>query len=478
MGHSPTTTTWFRPSTSSKTGAAASSASSKAANINKSLQYTQFLMIRYFIVIMMLVASIMQMETQAYNVVVADSVTHIPLPNASIYDKNGVAVGISNHNGVLPKLSKNSYPITVRYIGFHEQRVMRESADTIFLSEDISELPEVIVESRRERMLHVLAYVREFSTMTTYTDTVFLFREKMVDYMFPTHGKTKFKGWSTPRLLTCKSYYRFTNENGLDSVSDASPYHFSWSDWIGIDPNVKLPAKLRKTKTATDTIHGKYSPTEIWNRINDRLTIDIDVLSDTTSRKWVPNLSGFFRKNLDFDKFKVRYNYDNIIGDTVTVLDLTGYTLDIESRGRGYEMFRFNKLGEPFFVSTTAEVYVLDQELISIKEAKKWDKRNFDTNKIGFYEPLEAPALSPSVLSLIDRVNRIDKDSIRLDLQLDRRMFGNNNGRNNYKIGRRALSLLKQATGITLYKSRKNLKNNWDRFRKNQRDRNKNSSDE
>ena len=416
----------------------------------------------------MLVVSILQMETLAFNVVVVDSITRIPLPNASIYDRNGVAIGMSNNKGVLPKLSKDSYPITIRYLGFQEKTVIEESPDTISLFENVSELPEVVVESRRHRVLHILAYVREYSTLTTYTDSVFLFREKMVDYMLPTDEKSKFKGWSTPRILTCKSYYRFTNENGLDSVSDASHYHFSWSDWIGLAPKVSLPTKLRNTKAATDTLHGKYSPTEIWNRINGRLTINIDVLADTTSRKWVPNIAGFFRQNLDFDKFKVTYNYNNIVGDTVTILDLTGYSFDIESRGRGHEMFRFNKLNEPFFVSTTAEVYILDQEFISVKEAKKWDKRDFDIDEIGILEPMEAPDLSSSIFSLIDRVNRIDKDSIRLDLQPDHRMISNNLGRKNFKIGRRALFLLKQVTGVTLYKSHKNLNKNWDSFRKGQ----------
>lgn len=406
------------------------------------------------------------METLSFNVVIADSTTHIPLPNASIYDMNGVAIGMSDNKGVLPKLSKHSYPIIVRYLGFHEKTVMEECPDTVFLSENVSELPEIIVESGRNHVLHMLAYVREYSTLTTYTDTVFLFREKMVDYMIPTDGKTKFKGWSTPRILTCKSYYRFTDENGLDSVSDASQYHFSWSDWIGLVPKVSLPAKLRNTKTATETLYGKYSPAEIWYRINDRLIIDIDVLSDTTTRKWVPNLSGFFRKNLDFEKFKVRYHYDNIVGDTATVLDLTGYSFDIESRGRGHEMFRFNKSGEPFFVSTSAEVYVLDREFISVKEARKWDKRDFDVDEIGIYEPVEAPELSSSTLSLIDRVNSIDKDSVRLDFQPDHRMISKNNGRKNFRIGRRALFLLKQVTGITLYKSHKNFNKNWDGFRK------------
>ncbi|MDE6144005.1 MAG: hypothetical protein K2F94_08025 [Muribaculaceae bacterium] len=119
-------------------------------------------------------------------------------------------------------------------------------------------------------------------------------------------------------------------------------------------------------------------------------------------------------------------------------------------------------------MSTTAEVYMLDQEFISVKEARKWDKRDFDIDEIGIYEPIEAPGLSHSILSLIDRVNRIDKDSVRLDFQPDHRMISNNNGRNNFKVGQRALFLLKQVTGVTLYKSRKNFNNNWESFRKDQ----------
>ena len=346
--------------------------------------------------------------------------------------------------------------------------VLQMKPQAYSLSENVSELPEVIVESRRHRVLHILAYVRECSSLTTYDDTVFLFREKMVDYMLPSDKKVKFKGWSTPRILTCKSYYRFTNRNGLDSVSDASHHHFSWSDWIGLAPKVSLPLMLRNETVAVDTVRGKYSPAEIWSRVHDRINIEIDVMSDSESRKWVPNLAGFFSRNLDFDTFKLAYNYNNVIGDSVSASDLEGYSFHIESKGRGHEMFRFNKLNEPFFVSTQADAYILDKEFITIKEARKWDKGVFDIDEIGIYEPMDAPELSSSTLSLINRVNNLEKDSIRLDSQPDYKMLSDSNGRRNFKIGRRALFLLKQATGITLYKTRKNIKDNWNRFRKEQ----------
>lgn len=424
--------------------------------------------IRYFTTALSLLFSIISMELWASEVIVVDSATNVALPNASIYDKDGTPVGLSNSKGVIPKIARSRYPITVRYLGFNDKSVMYGSNDTVFLSESVSELPEMIVESSRHRVLHILAYVREYSTLSTYTDTIFLFREKMVDYMLPSDNKVKFDGWSSPRVLTCKSYYRFTNNNGLDSVSDTSQHHFTWSDWIAIPPEVSMPMRIKSSRISADTLFGKYNPTEIWRRNNDRIRIDIDVLADTISRKWVPKLAYFFRRGLDYNKFKVSFNYDNIEGNSLSGFDLDGYSFSIESKGRGREMFRFNKINEPFFVSTNAEVYILDKEHITVKEAKKWEKRDFDVDEIGIYEPMDAPQLSPAILDLVERVDLLDKHKIRLDFIPDHRLMGSNSGRRNLRIGRRALLLLKQATGITFFKSHKNFNNNWAKFRKEQ----------
>lgn len=338
-------------------------------------------------------------------------------------------------------------------------------ADTV-MEGDVRELPEVVVESRGHRVLHMLAYVREYSTMTTYTDTVFLFREKTVDYMVPSDSKVRFRGWTSPRILTCRSYYRFTDSDGLDSVSDAGNHHFSWSDWIGVPPKRPLPDALRRIGSGTDTLYGRYSPAEIWTREDDHVVVTVDVLADTLSRGWVPDMSGFFRSGVDFERFRIWYDYSNVVGDTLSVTDITGYSFHIESNGRGREMFRFNRRDEPFFVSTEAEVYILDKEYITVSEARKWERGKFDTEEIGIYESPEAPDLPPEVQELVDRVAGIDKDSVRLDYGPDYRMVSRNDGRRNFRIGRRALLLLKQATGITRYRFNRNLKETWNEFRK------------
>lgn len=420
---------------------------------------------RYIMIIAWLFIGIMYVNARNQHIIVADSITHFPLPNASIFNNKGTFIGTSKVNGTITCASNTDYPITVRYMGYHERTIPDEYCDTIFLIENLSELPEVIVEAKQQRMLHVLAYVREYSTLTSYTDTITMFREKMVDFMLPTDAKTHFKGWRYPRLLNTRSYYQFTNANGLDSVSDRCSLYFTWSDWIGLIPTIQIPPNVANTECGTYTVSGKYSPTEIWLRNGDRLVIDVNVMADTMGRKWVPTMSHFFKNDdADFEQFKLKINYDNVISDEAGPLELTGYSYNIESRGRGRGMFQFNRQDQPFFVTTYAEVYILDKEFITVKEAKKWDNHNFSED-IGILKPAEAPVLSPYTLALIDRVNNIDADQVRLSIKPDERLMSRNTQNGNFGIGHRALFLLKQLTGITYYKSHKKFNRRWNDFR-------------
>lgn len=395
--------------------------------------------------------------------VVADAATKRPLPGASVFDCRGKGVGVSNSAGHIPYISPQSYPVTVRYLGYRQSAITSADVDTVFLNEIYTELPEVVVESRQSKVMHILAYVREYSTLYTYSDTVFLFREKMVDYMITPDKRMRFKGWDMPRVLKSKSYYRFTDAAGLDSVSDACRHHFSWSDWMGLVPPPQLPPSLKGNAASSDTVYGKYSPAEVWSRRDERVTIDVDVLADTCSRKWVPNLSTFFRNGLDFERFRVNYNYDNVTADSLSMVDLKGYSFNIESNGRGHEMFRFNSVYEPFFVSTYGEVYILDKEFITVKEAKKWQRR-IASSDYDILEPADAPPLTPDICALIDRVNLIDSEEVRLALEPDHRL-GSGRGVVKQNFGDRALMLLKQFTGISRIRSQRKLKSDWREFR-------------
>lgn len=401
--------------------------------------------------------------------VVVDSLTRQPLPGASVFSRRGNAIGTADSHGRLPYVPPGSSPVTVRYIGYGERTVDPATTDTVFMTELPTELLEIVVQSKQHKVLHVLAYVREYSTLSTFTDTVFLFREKMVDYMIAPDRKVKFDGWRSPRVLKSKSYYRFTAADGSDSVSSRCNHHFSWSDWIGIVPSPGMPLRLKDAETGTDTVMGRYSPAEIWTRNDGRVTVDVNVLADTTSRRWVRNLSVFFKEHLDFDTFRLHYSYGNVTGDSIALTDLAAYSFSIESKGRGREMFMFNRRDESFDVSTFGDVYILDKEFITLKEARNWSKRKFDSGSIEIIEPADAPELQPDIKTLIARVDAIDHDGVRLDFTPDRRLKSER--RKPQNIAQRALTMLKDMTGITAVRARRNFNNNWSSFKKSRRER-------
>ncbi|MBD5189942.1 MAG: hypothetical protein HDS95_06860 [Bacteroidales bacterium] len=328
-----------------------------------------------------------------------------------------------------------------------------------------TDLPEVTVESNRNKIVHILAYVRDYSTMSTYTDTVSLFREKVVDYMLVPNDRIKFKGWTIPRTLVSKSYYRFTNSEGLDSVSDESSFHFSWTDWVGMPPLEKLPDPLGVRECGTDTLHGKYSPYEIWNKEKDAVRIDVNLMADAKGRRWCPSVNGFFQDGVDFYDFKLQLRYENVLGSDISPLDITGYSFSVESNGRGREMKRIMGDKENYYFTTQGEVYVIDREYISVKDARKWETHNFDEDAVGLFEPSDAPPLDPVILKLISRVEKIDKEEVRIALPPDERLGSGKLRNDNFNIGKRALFLFKDLTGISRYKFRKNQKNKWREFK-------------
>ena len=363
------------------------------------------------------------MASYSRNSIAVDAASSRPLAGATIFNNRGAAIGTCASDGSLPYIPSDAYPLTIRMMGYRDAVRITEADSIIALEEIAYELPELLVESKEQRVLHILAYVRDYSTLSTYTDTVTLYREKWVDFMLPSENVRKFNGWRTPRILSTRSYYRFTNLAGLDSVSNRFNQHFSWSDWVGILEQIPLPDRLCRADNVADTVFGRYSPTEIWSRGEGIISLGVDVLADTLGRRWVPHLASFFKDNIDFEDFHVNYRYNDVGSDTVLARDLTDIACSIQSRGRGHSVFRFSRHDEPIFVSTYAEMYIVDQEYITVREARKWEKRIFssaDTDDLPL--PDRVPAPTPDIVALISRVDNIDHDNIRLKTEIDPRI--------------------------------------------------------
>lgn len=104
----------------------------------------------------------------ARGTVAVDSLTGNPVPKASVFDKKGNLIGVCSDNGLLPPVPASAYPLTISSMGYAPASVGSLSLDTVVLRGTEYELPEVLVESKKHQVLHMIGYVREYSTLTTY----------------------------------------------------------------------------------------------------------------------------------------------------------------------------------------------------------------------------------------------------------------------------------------------------------------------
>ena len=286
----------------------------------------------------------------------------------------------------------------------------------------ITDLPEVVVESRQKPVLYLTGYVREYAALTCFSDTVFLFREKLVDFMIPGKHTGNYKGWRIPRLLSTRSYYRFTNDYGLDSVSNHYREHFSWSDWIGILNHTPIPLSMRSLEAVEDTVYGQYSPAQIWRRLDSDMQLEINVLADTTNRQWIPGITPMMRSGITFDKIMVQYDFAAIGSTEVLADNISKISYAIEANGKNRDRYRLGSGNIPRYMDTYAEIYIIDRCYMSVKEARRLEKNPPRNDETTIMAPVDAPELPQGICDLMSRVDGIDYSRLRLNYKLDNRL--------------------------------------------------------
>lgn len=315
-------------------------------------------------------------------------------------------------------------------------------------------LPTLVVKPRKYKMLHLIGYVREYSTMSTYYDTVQLFREKTVDFMIPAAKDAK-GGWLRPRLLASRSFYRFANYEGLDSVSDRFREHFSWSDWAELFRRTEIPLSIRTAETAgaADTIRSDSKVSAVWRRTDDdSMTLDVDMLADRSNRQWMPAFAGLLDggDDTEFRRLMLKYYFTDIDSKVISPQNLTRFDIDVRSGGRGRSMRHIFHTSDTIYVDTHAEFYITDREYLNGREAGRWEKHPPKSHDIGIHAPADAPAITAFYADIVARVDNIDHDRLRIEAETDKLLIGpryNNLLKKNYGPVRQLWEAVKKLPG-------------------------------
>lgn len=341
-------------------------------------------------------------------VVVTDLESGLPLPKASVFDRNGVFIGMTGEDGEVPAdIPASAYPVNIRYVGYLPADVHSPDSGVVALEESPYVLPEIVVDDKSRNMLYVKAYVRDYSSGLHSTDTMTYFSESIVDFMIPLAEKPKYKGWKKSRVLAEREYGRVVRDrNGerRDTLtytenSNTTGRTFSLSSRFDV-PREILDGTERKV-----VVDGKYGPRDVWTAVGESFLLDRDILADQKNHVSSPALLKLFGMTIDFTREENLYKFDRVEGRSVLRPDMiseAAFFFDVTLKGKAFKWITKQK--EPVDISAYSELFVIDRAYLTVDEAKELQKDAPEVDAGSFSAPEGIPPVPAEVRRLKESV--------------------------------------------------------------------------
>lgn len=357
-------------------------------------------------IITALILSSLTFDADAYRLI--DASTNAPLPLASITDRSGNVVGMTDKSGAIPELQKDRYPITFNYMGYASLQILKPAEDDVKMVPQEYELPEIVISPGARPLLHLTGYMREVTSVLSSSDSVNIFKESVVDFLVPVE-KTKAKGWKKARELASKTYVRMSDAAGLDSVSTSHEYEFMlWGYRKGLIPSsAKIPDKIKDTNVACDTIMGKYYPKIIWLKNGDVTRWYGDALANEKNHITTPWALKLFGLTTDVTEISENFVFETPDGDFIGPSDLRQVSITIDMLAKGKLFKKTLDSSSPVNVRTYMELYLTDREFLSEEEGKSLKKEIPTIESSDILAPTNANPLHPAIMRTVERVNSL-----------------------------------------------------------------------
>lgn len=328
---------------------------------------------------------------------------------ASILDKKGNVVALTDADGAIPVLSSASFPVTFTYIGYEPLELKRLPDKDVPLDRKEIELSEITVTPGSRPLLHLTGYLREYASSFGSSDSLTIYREAVADFLIPVE-KTKVKGWRSPRILADNRYMRQTDSKGLDSVSDRVDDLFLWASMTDIFPAsgywMTLPEQLAKgSESASATVIDKDKVRHDWLKRGDVTRVNIDVMTKFDGHVYSPAVLKVLGATTDFTEMTGSYVFIDGNGDgRLSPSELSRVCRSLKMTGRGKLWKWAGDSKTPMDMRSYIEIYVTDGEYLTEAEAKELKKNPPFVDSALIEAPAEAPALHSGVRTIVDRI--------------------------------------------------------------------------
>ena len=325
-----------------------------------------------------------------------------PLAKASLFDKEGKFIGVSDNNGIIPgNIPAASFPLNVRYVGYNPAIITSPDIDVVSLEETSYDLPEITVDAESHNLLLITAYVRNYITQTTDKDTVVSFDEQIIDFMFPVTKKAKFNGWKKARVLAQRSYdhARTAKKDTVRYTEGTKGASYSYN----LTDKFELPDAMAAGNAIQETVAGKYSDKEIWKKRGDTYFLMVDDLADYKDHVNKPAITKMLGLTMEMLQSEWNYKFKENDKKRFTPEDVMEasviWHLNISGKAAKWAYETKN----PIDIYGYGEMFVIDRAYLTAEDAKEL-KKNPPVIDFGFKAPDNIPLPPPQMIELKERV--------------------------------------------------------------------------
>lgn len=362
-----------------------------------------FMSIRKHILFAFCLLTVITVEAE---IIIKDFQSGLPLPKASIFDKNGVFIAVTDDEGIVPEnISAASYPLNIRYVGFSPLTVASPNLGVVTMVESTYTLPEITVDDVSRNILYLQAFVREYGTLDNEKDTLAIFKEQIVDYAIPI-GKAKYKGWKKPRLLAEREY-RNTKIEKKKSHLDTLSYTESFtgnSTNFDISQKFKVPQPILSGELSEYVKDGKYSPEERWFVTQDSYIIEQDELANHKDHYYQPSILKLLGASAAQTRNEARYKFEKGEKAGVSIEKLTEATSNWDMILKGKLFKKITEQNEDTKIAIYSEMFIIDRAYLTAEEAKELKKEKPVIDISGFKVPEGIPEPPEEVIKLKNAV--------------------------------------------------------------------------
>ena len=338
---------------------------------------------------------------------VIDAVDQSPISAASIFDAAGNMVGLTLLNGDFPEIPASSFPITLRCLGYEPLTIEHPLDKTWEMTPMAYEMEELIVVPVKRNVLKQTFYVREYFSIYNAKDSMTLFFEYMAHRFVPTTKDAKFGGNSSLRILNKSCYSRYKVGN---------------KDSVAIDYNSKFPSLLsvfdsnNKQLEVAEELKAQKGPNKLYQKTSksgmsliqkqnaQTFTSIEDFLANKNNHTFSPLPFKIMGMTMDINQLFLTHTYRANDSCVYLPKDLLEAGFVMEAIGRGKHIRRAIKSENPVDIRSMVELYLVDSEYLSNKEAKA----EYHDKEAGlmFEIPASVPPLNAATKNMIERAKK------------------------------------------------------------------------